>query len=443
MLKQGVVYRQYGDIVYVRDIPGKHALLLNDIAKEILDFFSEHPQANVEALIRYMQSQYGDEPSIAQDMRDFIDPLTAMGILFSTTPEEDRSEERVTSQVNRITMASHLLLNATLELTYRCNERCIHCYVDDDLDKAREQELTLPEYRDLLDQLYAMGCMHLLLTGGEVCLRDDFIDIAEYAVQKGFCVDVFTNGIAVTDELFDRMSRMGLNSVSFSLYGGTAAVHDRITRVPGSFDKTLHRLMMFKCAEVNTFIKTVTMRQNIDDFEALMQLAQRLKLRVLNSMMITPSHTGGDANRYRLNDVNLYLQAMRTENRYQPFPCASEPRKPDAPICTSGQNRLSVDPYGNVFPCLSLPVKMGNIRSESLAAIWNKKEPLASYASLRIRDLECHPEQCQYNCHCQICMGTSYMENGGHIRPVQESCLLAQAYAQMEEGESSCPKGTC
>ena len=80
----------------------------------------------------------------------------------------------------------------TLELTYRCVEKCVHCYIDDAKPFCAKDELTLDDYKNFLRQAREMGCVKVLLTGGEVLLRKDFCDIAEFAVAQGFIVDIYT-----------------------------------------------------------------------------------------------------------------------------------------------------------------------------------------------------------------------------------------------------------
>ncbi|MEE9523617.1 MAG: radical SAM protein, partial [Thermodesulfovibrionales bacterium] len=94
-------------------------------------------------------------------------------------------------------------VNATLELTYRCNNRCVHCYCNLPTgDKiARESELSLEEIEKIFDELKEMGCLWLLITGGEPLLRDDFSQVYLAAKSRGFLVTVFTNGILVDDEV--------------------------------------------------------------------------------------------------------------------------------------------------------------------------------------------------------------------------------------------------
>src|SRR5438876_12388172 len=80
-------------------------------------------------------------------------------------------------------------ISVHLDVTYRCNERCIHCYLDHD----DHGEMTLAEIRDVLDQLAEAGVFFLTLSGGEVLMRRDFFDIVAHARSLMFSVKVKTN----------------------------------------------------------------------------------------------------------------------------------------------------------------------------------------------------------------------------------------------------------
>ena len=80
-------------------------------------------------------------------------------------------------------------LRAMLELTYRCNFRCVHCYL---VEFRSPGVLTTDELRSTMEQLAQMGCMVLTLTGGEPLVRRDFFEIADIAKELRFALRIFT-----------------------------------------------------------------------------------------------------------------------------------------------------------------------------------------------------------------------------------------------------------
>ena len=151
-------------------------------------------------------------------------------------------------------------LNVHLELTYRCNEQCVHCYCV--VEHGREQEvrrreLTLDEIRRVLDELADMGGLYLTLSGGEVMVRPDFFDIAEHARRRGFAYRVFTNGIGLTEAKVERLAALEPLTVELSIFSADPEVHDAITRVPGSFRRLMAAIDRLQRHGVRVYLKTV------------------------------------------------------------------------------------------------------------------------------------------------------------------------------------------
>lgn len=125
-----------------------------------------------------------------------------------------------------------------------------------------------------------------------VFTRPDTLDILQYAVDSNLMVTVFTNGIALTDDMIERMSKMGLKCVHFSIYGSNAETHDGITGVHGSFQKTMHSLKKFKALGTPVNMKVVLMKDNIQEYDNIMNMAQALGITTQVSTSIRPTMIG-------------------------------------------------------------------------------------------------------------------------------------------------------
>jgi len=117
-------------------------------------------------------------------------------------------------------------VNVTWEITYRCNLRCIHCLSDAGL--AARDEMSTAESSGFIDQLAACKVFQVNVGGGEPFLREDFIDLLNYAHEKGLVTCVSTNGTMVDDQLAKTLSRLDLLYLQVSLDGVTPDVNDRI-----------------------------------------------------------------------------------------------------------------------------------------------------------------------------------------------------------------------
>ena len=111
----------------------------------------------------------------------------------------------------------HHPFRGQIELTYRCNLNCIHCYCKGIEDK----ELTTEEWKKILDVLQKEGCLHLCFTGGEPLIRDDFLEIYSYAKTKGFIITLFTNGQALTAKIINYLVKSPPMAIEITLNGIT------------------------------------------------------------------------------------------------------------------------------------------------------------------------------------------------------------------------------
>src|SRR6266480_7026022 len=105
-------------------------------------------------------------------------------------------------------------LSVQLDLTYRCNERCIHCY----LDHHDHGEMTTAEIKDLLDQMAEAGVFYLTISGGEILMRRDFFEILEHARLRTFCIKLKTNGVLIREKEAQRLRELRVESVQISIY---------------------------------------------------------------------------------------------------------------------------------------------------------------------------------------------------------------------------------
>jgi MoaA/NifB/PqqE/SkfB family radical SAM enzyme len=127
-------------------------------------------------------------------------------------------------------------LSAHLDLTYRCNESCVHCYLD---HRSAGSEMSTSDIRSVLRDLASAGSFFLLLSGGEPFLRADALDIVEYARTLSFHVLLKTNATMIGAAHAWRMAARGVHQVDVSVYSTRPAIHDKITGLPGSLRLTL------------------------------------------------------------------------------------------------------------------------------------------------------------------------------------------------------------
>src|SRR6266576_5669382 len=140
-----------------------------------------------------------------------------------------------------------------IDVTYRCNERCVHCYLDHD----DHGEMTTAEIKDLLDQMAEAGVFYLTISGGEILMRRDFFQILEHARLRTFCIKLKTNGILIRKQEADRIKNLGVETVQISIYSHISEVHDAITQLPGSLKQSLEAIRRLRAHGIHVIMANV------------------------------------------------------------------------------------------------------------------------------------------------------------------------------------------
>src|SRR5437660_8932672 len=192
-------------------------------------------------------------------------------------------------QMTEKALARNIPLSVQLDLTYRCNERCVHCY----LDHEDHGEMTTAEIKHLLDEMADAGVFILTLSGGEIFLRKDFFEILEYArLERQFCVKLKTNAIMIHERQAAKIRDVGVESIQVSIFSHRPEVHDAITLVPGSLQRSLDAIRLLKTEGLKVTIANVLMQQNMTDYLGVQALAQELGVEFALDPTVTPMMDG-------------------------------------------------------------------------------------------------------------------------------------------------------
>jgi radical SAM protein with 4Fe4S-binding SPASM domain len=421
-IKPSVFYRLYGDKTVVYDTAKRKIYLFNSTAKDILDCIADtREEASVIDSLKKVYA-FGDVPNFEQSITDFLSQLVKLEIISETFKQKQimQSLEGVVSN------ASGILYSAIFELTFRCNERCRHCYVVQD----GKRELTTAEVFAVLDDLCDLNVFVVTFTGGEVFLRKDFLEILEYAYKKGFVINIYTNGTLITDTDLIKLAGIYPRSVHFSMYSHIAEKHDYITQFKGSFEKTVSTIKKAVALGMHVNIKTTVMEYTKDDVAGMIEFATALGATIQISPTVNPKDDGSLApTELRINNSEDYAKALKTASDKIEF-CAgiagNFASKADDIICGAGHNMASIAPDGEVYPCNALRISLGNVRQKSLKEIWKNSPALEKWKRASMKDLaECADcELLKTVGVCSFCPGAALQEKGSPFAKYDEACTI-------------------
>ena len=318
-------------------------------------------------------------------------------------------------EMNRKALELGVPISVHLDITYRCNERCVHCYLDHD----DHGEMTTAEIKDILSQFADAGVFFLTISGGEVLMRRDFFDIVEHARSLLLNVQIKTNGVMIHEKEAKRLRELRVEQIQISVYSHRPEVHDSITKLPGSLKRTLAAIRFLQSQGLKVTIANVLMKPNLSDSAGVMALAKELGASYTLDPTITPKMDGDRSIlslRAPASDIKQAFLNPALVGDVEEF-CAPPPPADDNIMegypCSAGHTGCYVTPYGDVFPCVQFPLPSGNLRTQTFLDIWRNSSQLKEVRSIRAKDLPTC-SSCSHVGTCTRCPGLAYME--GNMR---------------------------
>ena len=343
--------------------------------------------------------------------------------------------------VSRRQVGAHprLPLKGSLDLTYRCDNDCRHCWLRLPAGSPEApRELSFDEVRRIVDEARSMGCREWTISGGEPMLRPDFPEIFDHVTSRSAMYTLITNGTLITPEIARLMKRPGAKLVS--LYGATAGVHDDITRTPGSFQALERGIDHLRTAGTGFTVQIVPMRANYHQFGDMVRLAESWSPEWRLGAAWLHLSANGDAARNR----EILAQRLDPEDvaRLDPLPVPGlvEPARgavscPDPggerlyADCLASRRSFHVDPYGGMSFCALVkdPVLRCDLRTTGFADAWTKALPAMAGAVKARPDYFDRCGSCENRPDCRWCPVYAYLEHRDHSARVDYLCRTAAA----------------
>lgn len=301
--------RSYFGKGYISNQLTRFDRIYNETGADFLHEISRVPQS-VDSIIERLQVLYGDSvthEALKSEFLSFVEELVQTKFLVTgeTTEELDKKDldfsydmDNPKTMVNDFTQHSknvldentqNMMLEATLrqprlngiqfELTSRCNERCIHCYIPN-AKKNSGGDMPLEKVKSIIDEFANNGGLQVTLSGGEVFLHKDIIPIIKYCREKDMMITILSNLVALRDYQIPFLKEYNVSTVQVSLYSMDASVHDLITTVKGSFDKTKAAIEKLVEADVPIVISCPMMKANYKGYKEVLKYAQSIRCKV-------------------------------------------------------------------------------------------------------------------------------------------------------------------
>lgn len=309
-------------------------------------------------------------------------------------------------------MAEAIPLSVHWDLTWRCDHKCVHCY----LTERRQPELDLAECVDLLDQLAEAGAMMLLISGGDPFLRPDALDILRAARARTFDVRINSHGNHIDDRVADALAEMGVSRVALSVYSAEPGPHDAVTLIPGSQAKTLAAARRLIARGVPVRFKTPVMVQNRESFQTVGPLSESMGATWELDAHIVPD----DQSDFGLCSIGVHptdrMVAMLHDlarHRAHVTPITELVDTPsEARTCSAGTASAFISPDGRLFPCINWRDPIGDLRETPFAALWRDSPAVRRQRAITRASYLGDCDGCGFHGKCGYCPGISHAETG-------------------------------
>jgi len=348
-----------------------------------------------------------------------------------------------------------------MELTERCNNNCIHCYInlppDDPL--AKQQELSTEEVKDIIKQAADLGCLSMLFTGGEPFLREDFEEIYIYTRRSGIKVVIFTNATLIDTKIINLFKRIPLlGKLEITVYGMKKKSYEAVSRVPGSYEAAWRGMNLLLENKIPFLVRSVVLpptRDEIDEFRAwaatipwmekqatlatILDLRARndseTKNRQIKGLRLSPEeciNTNLDSGGNYVKELMDFIIKFGGPQGDILFPCGA-----------ADSNRVCVDAYGKIHPCLGLknPETAYDLKKGTLKDAFANFFPKVRELKAKNYDYLSRCACCYLKGICEQCPARSWAENETMDTPVQNLCDLAHLQAihigLLKEGEKA------
>jgi radical SAM protein with 4Fe4S-binding SPASM domain len=356
------------------------------------------------------------------------------------------------SAVHGVSVSKRIPVSGTIEVTERCNNRCAHCYVNLPLkdQKARSDELTYEEHCRILDEITAAGCLWVCFTGGEIFIRKDFLDIYTYAKRKGLLVTLFTNGTMITPQIADYLLKWRPFSIEITLYGNTKETCEKVTGIPGSYQRCMEGIHLLMARGLPLRLKTTVLTLNQHEVRDMRRFAeQALELDFKFDAIINPrcdcSRSPLDVRITPAEVVALDLQEPKRVEGWRKlnaeFGNAHQVHENRDLLwsCGGGQNSFAVDPYGKLQVCVISKNETYDLRNGSFQKGWqhflyNLKQKKTTQKT------KC--TSCGLKVMCNICPASAQLECMDAEAPVDFLCQVTHLRAHAF-GIAIPPHGDC
>lgn len=441
-IKNNILFRQYEEYGYITDNsmfgyqkPNDNTIIVGEkyvsqsgaIMLSLLEKEPKHIDKIIEELLEIFIGVEFDE--LKADVIDFFNEFVNEGFLSCGISSDEcnlnDNVQRSLSEINstiipddscskNVINQNDFLRSLHIEIADECNERCIHCYIPHEYkNKTIDKDLFIK----IVEEGRELNIINVTLSGGEPFLHKDFIEFMSICRKLDLSVNVLSNLTLLTKDIISEMKKNPLLSVQTSLYSMDPFIHDSITKVKGSFEKTKNAILRLQSENIPLQISCPVMKQNKETFYDVVLWGKENNICVAVDPVIFASYDHSNCNlcnRLSLDEIgetiDKQLNDAYVESVMNSYEEKMEQTENDN-VCSVCRYYLCVSASGEAYPCVGWQTKViGNLNNQSIKEIWNDSVESEKLREIKRKEFpKC--VDCKDRGYCTICMMSNSNEN--------------------------------
>lgn len=409
------LYRCYEDLVVLYDKIENVYVLFEDV---FADMFSIIMKENEEAeyiIHRIMEMYDVDYDTVANDYREFafqLDSILKMETQMHQANTDADKYDETENYVFDLMTERCVPFTANIEITDRCNLECVHCY------RSQESEnlWNVENFEKALQQLKALGTLHVVFAGSEPLMHPDILKFIELVGKYGFVLTLQTNATLINDEIVEALKKCTVKMIFVSLYSDDACIHESITKRVGSYKKTISAIKRLKSEGFIVRASVSIFDVNSNQVYAVNNLCKMLDIPAGYNFKIIPA-IDSTKDTVSLNTFSAdKLYEYITSDKLKLLEGAIKRSKDKEGIipdryCATSFRSITVTYDLDVVICNAFRKKCGSFLESDLDDIWGQSDEIRHWREVTSKVNE-KCSKCEAFHYCEPCPAHSYTLTG-------------------------------
>ncbi len=414
IINEDIISRTVNGKVFIFSDTNK--CVINKVGVEIWEYLTQN--YSYDEIINRLTIKYNDveKSLIIKDVDNTIEKLKELNIISELG---DGSKKEVAENINNnakpliydFYKEIDFLYKVVLELTYKCNNRCLYCYNGEYKEK---NVLSTEKVKEIIDESYRLGAMHLSLTGGEPLLRKDIVEIIKYAHDKKMLVSLQTNGTLITEDFAEAIEHIKHLNIAITVHSHDAEIHDKFTKAKGSHEKAIEGIKILRKHDIPVKIRYVLTTENYDGIDKYGEFARNLDVKVNKSPLLYPTAAGSlEPLKFRVNEEQINMLIKNKKYNPQKDPCGA------------AKTKIIISPEGKVYPCSFYHEELGDINESTIEEIINSDK---TKQIQKLFEQPAYCKSCDKEKNCPRCPVITYFEKNDFQGINSFDCMIASIY---------------